>query len=201
MRYTGADRASSHISVIIEVFELTALCRHARVDVVMSTEESMKDDTTRGDLQGYLERWGMLFELLGATRMMGRVLGWLLVCDPPEQSAGDIAQAVGASAGSVSTTTRALTQAGMVERLGIPGERSAHFRVRSGVWGQLLRKRMSYIVSMRDLVEEGLELGAGEKEDSTLRLRELGSYCSFIERELPAFIARWEKDWKEERQG
>ena len=161
----------------------------------------MGSNTTRGDFQGYLERWGMLFELLGATRMMGRVLGWLLVCDPPEQSAGDIAQAVGASAGSVSTTTRALTQAGMVERLGIPGERSAHFRVRSGVWGQLLRKRMSYIVSMRDLVEEGLELGAGEKEDSTLRLRELGSYCSFIERELPAFIARWEKDWEKERQG
>jgi DNA-binding transcriptional regulator GbsR (MarR family) len=166
----------------------------------MSTEGSMKDDATRGDLQGYLERWGMLFELLGATRMMGKILAWLLVSDPPEQSAGDIAQAVGASAGSVSTTTRALTQAGMVERVGIPGERSAHFRVRSGVWGQLLRKRMSYIVSMRDLVEEGLEFSAGEKEDSSLRLRELGSYCSFIERELPAFIARWEKDWEKERQ-
>ena len=54
----------------------------------------MEDDTTRGDLQGYLERWGMLFELLGATRMMGRILAWLLVCDPPEQSAGDIAEAV-----------------------------------------------------------------------------------------------------------
>ena len=157
-----------------------------------SMEESMGSDTTRGDLQGYLERWGMLFELLGATRMMGRILGWLLVCDPPEQSAGDIAEAVGASAGSVSTTTRALTQAGMVERLGIPGERSAHFRVRSGVWGQLLRKRMSYIVSMRDLVEEGLEFGRERSEESRLRLRELGSYCSFIERELPGFVEHWQ---------
>jgi len=131
---------------------------------------------------------------------MGRILAWLLVSDPPEQSAGDIARAVGASAGSVSTTTRALTQAGMVERLGIPGERSAHFRVRSGVWGQLLRKRMSYIVSMRDLVEEGIELDVGKNEDSNLRLKELRSYCSFIEKELPAFIARWEKDWEKERQ-
>ena len=161
----------------------------------------MKGDTTRGDLQGYLERWGMLFELLGATRMMGRVLGCLLVCDPPEQSAADIAKAVGASAGSVSTTTRALTQAGMVERFGIPGERSAHFRVKSGVWGQLLKKRMSHIVSMRDLVEEGLELSGETSEQSKLRLKELGSYCSFIERELPSFVARWEKDWEEERQG
>lgn len=161
----------------------------------------MTGSTTHEHLQGYLERWGMLFELLGATRMMGRILGWLLVCDPPEQSAGDIAEAVGASAGSVSTTTRALTQAGMVERLGIPGERSAHFRVRSGVWGQLLRKRMSYIVSMRDLVEEGLELGGERSEESRLRLRELGSYCSFIERELPGFVESWEKDWERERQG
>ena len=69
------------------------------------------------------------------------------------------------------------------------------------MWGQLLRKRMSYIVSMRDLVEEGLEFSGGGDEDSTLRLRELGSYCSFIERELPSFVARWEKDWEEERQG
>lgn len=160
----------------------------------------MNGDATQDDRQGYLERWGMLFELLGATRMMGRILGWLLVCDPPEQSAADIAEAVGASAGSVSTTTRALTQAGMIERLGIPGERRAHFRVRSGVWGQLLRKRMSYIVSMRDLVEEGLELGSERSEERRLRLRELRSYCSFVERELPGFIARWEKDWEEERQ-
>lgn len=159
----------------------------------------MKGDMARDDRQGYLERWGMLFELLGATRMMGKILGWLLVCDPPEQSAGDIARAVGASAGSVSTTTRALTQSGMIERLGIPGERSAHFRVTSGVWGQLLRKRMSYIASMHDLVEEGLEFSDEDEKDSTLRLRELGSYCRFIERELPGFVARWEKDWEEER--
>ncbi len=139
--------------------------------------------------------------MLGATRMMGKILAWLLVSDPPEQSAGDIAEAVGASAGSVSTTTRALTQSGMIERLGIPGERSAYFRVRSGVWGQLLRKRMSYIASMRDLVEEGLELDTERSEESKLRLRELGSYCSFIERELPSFVARWEKDWEEERRG
>jgi hypothetical protein len=156
-------------------------------------------DMTPGDLQDYLERWGMLFELLGATRMMGRILGWLLVCDPPAQSAGDIAKAIGASAGSVSTTTRALTHAGMIERLGIPGERSAHFRMGSGVWGELLKTRMSYIAAMGELVKEGLELSGGSGEDGALRLRELGSYCSFIEQELPGFVALWEKTWEEER--
>jgi hypothetical protein len=159
----------------------------------------MKTDSQNAELQDYLERWGMLFELLGGARMMGKILGWLVVCDPPEQSAADIATAVGASAGTVSTTTRALMQASMIERIGIPGERRAHFRVRSGMWGQLLKTRMSYIVSLGKLVDQGLALSAGDDE-ATLRLRELGSYCNFIERELPDFVARWEQTWKEEKE-
>ena len=158
----------------------------------------MADDTTQATHHDYLERWGMLFEFLGATRMMGKVLGWLLTCEPPEQSAADIAEAVGASAGSISTTTRTLTQTGFIERIGIPGERSAYFRVRSGMWGQLLRRRMSYIVQMRDLVDEGLALRPEGDPHGALRLRELRSYCSFIERELPEFVSRWEREWKEE---
>ena len=74
----------------------------------------------REDLQDYLERWGMLFERLGATRMMGKVLAWLLVCDPPEQPAGSIARAVGASAGSVSTTTRTLPSPGSLSASAFP---------------------------------------------------------------------------------
>ena len=151
------------------------------------------------ELRGYIERWGMLFERLGATRMMGKVLAWLLICDPPEQTAANIAEALGASAGSVSTTTRALEQMGMIERFGVAGKRSAYFRVRSGVWGQLLRLRMSYIARMGELVDEGMRNFAADDDRSKLRLRELGSYCDFIERELPDFVGRWEKEWEEER--
>jgi len=160
----------------------------------------MTDDTAEAVHHDYLERWGMLFEFLGATRMMGKVLAWLLTCDPPEQSAADIAAAVGASAGSISTTTRTLVQSGFIERTGIPGERSVYFRVKSGMWGQLFRRRMSYILQMRDLVEEGLAMrGEGDPEGS-LRLRELRSYCCFVERDLPGFVSRWEKEGEEEKE-
>lgn len=161
----------------------------------------MADYTAETTYNDYLERWGMLFELLGATRMMGKVLAWLLTCDPPEQSAAEIAAAVGASAGSISTTTRNMVQSGFIERIGIPGERSAYFRVRSGMWGQLFRRRMSYITSMNNLVEEGLALKGDEDRESGNRLRELRSYCRFIEREMPEFVSRWEKEWEEERKG
>ena len=151
------------------------------------------------ELGRYLEHWGILLEQLGGTRMMGRVLAWLLICDPPEQTAAAIARGVGASAGSVSTTTRALEQMGMIERLGVPGERSAFFRMRSGTWGRLMRRRMSHLSRMSELAEEGIRRFAGEDPERALRLREVGSYCDFIEREFPELLRRWEELWDEER--
>lgn len=159
----------------------------------------MERERITAELRDYIERWGILFEFLGGTRMMGKILGWLLVCDPPEQSASDVAKAVGASAGTVSTTTRALLQAAMIERIGIPGKRSAYFRVRPGMWADLLKKRMEYGQTMAELAEQGLSLVSGPDDDATFRLREIGSYCRFIESQLPALLARWEKEWEKER--
>ncbi len=159
----------------------------------------MMDDRQQSELARYVEQWGMLFEQLGATRVMGKVLGWLLVCDPPHQAAAEIADAVGASISSVSTATRALAQSAFVERIGMPGERSAHFQIRPGMWSQLIRARMGHLAAMRKLAEEGVRLVPPGREERTLRLREVRSYCDFIDRELPALLERWEKQWKDEQ--
>jgi DNA-binding transcriptional regulator GbsR (MarR family) len=158
----------------------------------------MADHEEHSELMQYVEQWGMLLEQLGATRMMGKVLGWLLVSDPPEQTAKEIADAVGASISSVSTVTRALTQSAFAERVGIPGERSAHFRVRPGMWSQLIRRRMGHLAAMRRLADEGMTLAPSKNWERTLRLREIRSYCDFIEKELPSLLARWEAKWEGE---
>jgi len=45
--------------------------------------------------QRFIEDMAYLWEKSGGQRMTGRILGWLLICDPPEQSAGEIAEAIG----------------------------------------------------------------------------------------------------------
>ena len=40
--------------------------------------------------------------LLGMTPMAGRMRGWLLICDPPEQTAAELADALQASRGAIS---------------------------------------------------------------------------------------------------
>lgn len=49
--------------------------------------------------------------------MVGRALGWLLVCEPPEQSAAELAETLQASKGSISTATRVLLRLGFIERV------------------------------------------------------------------------------------
>jgi len=54
----------------------------------------------------FVDRIGLFFEMLGAPRTMGRVYGWLLICDPPQQSLTELAEVLSVSKASVSTVAR-----------------------------------------------------------------------------------------------
>ena len=60
----------------------------------------------------------------GLPPITGRALAWLLICDPAEQSAGEIAKAIGASRASLTTTMRVLTTVGIARRRSRPGGRT-----------------------------------------------------------------------------
>ena len=56
----------------------------------------------------FVEEMGQVLASYGMTPMAGRMWGWLLICDPPEQTAADIADALHASRGAISGTARIL---------------------------------------------------------------------------------------------
>src|SRR5438445_13508540 len=71
----------------------------------------------------------MLMATEGLPRMAGRILGLLLVCEPPERTAAELARELHASAGSISTMTRLLERAQLIERVSRAGERADRFRI------------------------------------------------------------------------
>ncbi len=89
-------------------------------------------------LREWVEQTVMLLEQDGLPRMAGRIFGWLLVCDPPEQSMEELAAAVQGSKASMSTMTRLLVQSGLVEKVRPPGARRDAFRVQPGQLGEAL---------------------------------------------------------------
>jgi DNA-binding MarR family transcriptional regulator len=142
----------------------------------------------------FAEEFGLLLAEFGAAPMFGRIMGHLLICDPPEQSSAEIAEALGASKGSVSTSTRQLIQAGMIERVPRPGSRATYFRIRAHAWTEMMRVEIARSVVMRERAEQGLALLSHAPPARRERLESLRDFFRFLEREWPRLVARWSEE-------
>ena len=148
----------------------------------------------------FVEEVGIVFEHTGLPRMAGRIFGWLLISDPPHQSTDELAEALLASKGSISTSTRLLIQIGLIERLSLPGVRHDYFRLRPDAWRHMIKHGLEDEVKMfRQLAERGLELPSGKTPLSRRWLEEMRDMYTFFERELPTLLERWEQEHKESK--
>jgi DNA-binding transcriptional regulator GbsR (MarR family) len=144
----------------------------------------------------FIEDVGLFFEEGGHPRMAGRILGCLLISDPPYLSTTELAEILQASKGSLSTMTRFLLQMGLIERVGLPGKRCDYFRIKSSAWTQLVRQTVFELSALRQLAERGSELMEGQDSELKERLQEARDLFSYLEREYPLLIERWEKEHK-----
>ncbi|MAF85002.1 MAG: MarR family transcriptional regulator [Dehalococcoidales bacterium] len=147
----------------------------------------------------FVEEVGLFFEQSGMPRMAGRILGWLLLSDPPHQSLDELAEALMASKGSISTTTRLLIQVGLIERISLPGVRRDYFRIRPGAFQHSLKQGVERVTILRKLAERGLELLEGKAPLTRQGLEEMRDMYVFFEREYPALLERWEQRRREKQ--
>src|SRR5450432_2462619 len=102
------------------------------------------------EIQNWVERVAATFaQHFGLPPITGRILGWLLICDPAEQSAGEIADAIGASRASLTTSMRLLTAGEFVRRRHRPGERTTYFQIDDDAWEKVIRQRIAGMASLR----------------------------------------------------
>jgi DNA-binding transcriptional regulator GbsR (MarR family) len=141
----------------------------------------------------FIEDFGGFFEDLGGGRMVGRILGLLMVADPPAQTAEDIATALAASRGSVSQATRILVQLGMVRRLSRPGDRRDWFELRTDAFTEAMRRRTAEITHLIAMFERAQDI-TGDKRP---HLEEALAFMRFWRSNIDAIFA----DWKMEREG
>jgi len=141
--------------------------------------------------KSFVEQFGIAFEQTRLPRMAGRILGWLLISDPPHQSADELATGLAASRGSISSTTRLLIQLGLVERLSLPGIRHDYFRLRPDAWQNIIRHGLEDEIKMfRQLAEHGLILFSGKNPQTRKWLEDMRDVYAFLEQEFPALMER-----------
>lgn len=141
----------------------------------------------------FAARMALFFEMLGGTRTMGLICGWLTVSDPAHQSISEMARELRVSKASISTVVRQLELAQMVERVHVSGSRQHHYRLRSGGWSQILRSRVARLGPGAEAAEFGLAHIGRDKPDQRERLHEMRDFFGFLESEFGEVLARrWE---------
>jgi DNA-binding transcriptional regulator GbsR (MarR family) len=139
----------------------------------------------------FVDRMGLFFEVTGGSRTMGRVYGWLLICDPQQQSLTELATALSVSKASVSTVTRQLQQGGLIERL--PSATRQHlYRLTAGGFTTVLDAQLSRMKMGIDAAEFGLSLLDGERDEQRERLEDFRDFCQFSAQDYrDEFMQRW----------
>jgi DNA-binding transcriptional regulator GbsR (MarR family) len=139
----------------------------------------------------FVEEMGQMLASYGMTPMAGRMWGWLLICEPAEQTASEIADALHASRGAISGTARLLANAGMIRRTTRRGDRREYFSAPPETFDAFLTSAGRIYRQFREMAERGLEAVADRPPESRARLQEFRDVFAFIEREVPALIDRF----------
>lgn len=143
----------------------------------------------------YVERVADYWASGGLGHAAGAILGYLTVCEPAAQTQAEIAQALGLSAGSVSTQLRSLVAAEMVEKVRRMGVRTHFYQLPQDMWVRLIGSEDRRLAGLRTLAEEGLAVMPATRQD---RVASLDQIVRFFEREWPLIAQRLEEFLEEE---
>ena len=145
------------------------------------------------DKKEFIEEAGLLFEGFGMTRMAGRVFGFLIVCDEDAVSFEGIKEAIHASKGSISSTTKQLSNAGLIEKTLLPGDRKTYYRVSKDNVGSILKARLDMFIKFSSVLEKGRNLKEREDEVSEW-LTEVSTFYSWVGDQINKIIDKWENE-------
>ncbi|QVQ54408.1 MarR family transcriptional regulator [Spiractinospora alimapuensis] len=143
-----------------------------------------------------LDRFGLYFERAGSTQTAGRLVAWLMICDPPEQSITQLAEGTDVSKASVSTVARHLEEAGYLERVPHAGTRQHYYRLRKGGMTTVVKHRQRFLDDAAALGRDALEL-MGPDAARLETLREWTGLMEFMSGRLDALVEEWQEQWRD----
>jgi DNA-binding transcriptional regulator GbsR (MarR family) len=122
--------------------------------------------------------------------MAGRILGALLISDPPSQSITDLGERLNASKSSISIMARLLMERGLIERVASPMPRRDYYRFKPGGWSIYMRQWLGLMSGLHQITERGMALMTDKPAPLKERLQEAHDLFSYIEQEFPSILEK-----------
>ena len=142
----------------------------------------------------FIEDIALFFERIGMPRMAGKILGVLLIADPPAQSITEIGEKLNASKSSVSIMARLLVENGLIDRVASPIPRRDYYRFKDKGWILYMRQWLALMHELHTITERGLALMEEKPADMQERLLEAHDLFSMLEEHFPALLQHLEEE-------
>jgi DNA-binding transcriptional regulator GbsR (MarR family) len=126
--------------------------------------------------------------------MVGRLIGYQTVCDPPEQSIGELADALLASRSAITNAVKSLETMRLIRRTRVAGERMDRVRL-DPTSPQAMGLDTTEYEELRELVSEGLEVVRDAPAERQALLLEMSEFTDFVIEQ----VTRMKKEWLERR--
>ena len=123
--------------------------------------------------------------------MVGRLIGYLAVCDPPDPTIGELAEALLASRSAIAGAVKTLETIHVVRRSRVAGERMDRVRIELTTQ-QSMGMDVSEYEEMRELAREGLEVLGDAPLTRRAALLEMEAFADFLVEQIPKFEQEWE---------
>jgi DNA-binding MarR family transcriptional regulator len=123
--------------------------------------------------------------------MVGRLIGYLAVCDPPDPTIGELADALLASRSAIAGAVKVLETHGNVRRSRGAGERMDRVRIDMSS-PQALGMDISEYEELLELAREGLDVLRDAPLERRAVLLETAAFAEFLLEQVPRFQTEWE---------
>ncbi|HTW20621.1 MAG TPA: MarR family transcriptional regulator [Mycobacteriales bacterium] len=136
----------------------------------------------------YARRYGM-------APMVGRLLGYLLICEPREQSIAELADALLASRSAIAGAVNSLETLRLIRRSRAAGERMDRVSIDLNS-PHSMGFDVSEYEGLAELAREGLTVLADAPAERRAALVEMAVFADWLTARLP----EWERDWLAHRE-
>ena len=126
--------------------------------------------------------------------MVGRLLGYLAVCDPPEQTIGELAEGLLASRSAITGAVKVLETIHAITRSRSAGERMDRVSIDMSSSESMGMDNSEY-VELGQLAREGLEVLREGTVERRAVLMEMSAFADF----LVEWVARFAEQWQVRR--
>ncbi len=123
--------------------------------------------------------------------MVGRLIGYLAVCDPPDQSIGDLADTLLASRSAITGAVKVLETSHVIRRSRAAGERMDRVRLDMST-PEALGMDITEYQELREMAREGLEVVRDAPPERRAILLEMSAFADFLLEQIPRFQQEWE---------